>query len=166
MPEDLAPGAAPVFRWARLEELSGPEVHALLSARERVFVVEQACAYQDADDLDPVSWHLLMHVDGALAACARVVDPGKKYEEPSIGRVMTVAEFRGRGLGDALMREAIAGTCSRFPGQGIRISAQAYLLGFYNALGFEAEGEPYLEDGIPHVGMRLAPGQARASSLA
>lgn len=149
-----------VYRWARLEELSGPEVHALLSARERVFVVEQACAYHEADDLDPVSWHLTAHVDGALAACARVVDPGMKYEEPSIGRVMTVAAFRGRRLGGALMREAIAGTQARFPGQGIRISAQAYLLGFYTALGFEAEGEPYLEDGIPHVGMRWAPARA------
>lgn len=149
-----------MFRWARLEELTGPEVHALLSARERVFVVEQVCAYQEADDLDPVSWHLVAHVDGAFAACARVVDPGRKYAQPSIGRVLTVAEFRGRRLGDALMREAIAGTRTRFPGQAIRISAQAYLLGFYNALGFEAEGEPYLEDGIPHIGMRLAPGQA------
>lgn len=160
MPEAAAAGAAPVFRWARLEDLSGPDVHALLSARERVFVVEQACVYHEADDLDPVSWHLTAHLDGALAACARVVDPGMKYDAPSIGRVMTVAAFRGRRLGEALMREAIAGTRVRFPGQAIRISAQAHLLGFYNALGFEAEGEPYLEDGIPHVEMCLAPAQA------
>lgn len=156
MPEAAETGAAPEFRWARLGELSGPEVHALLSARERVFVVEQTCAYQEADDLDLQAWHLTAHVDGVLAACARVVDPGMKYDEPSIGRVMTVAAFRGRRLGEALMREAIAGTQARWPGQGIRISAQAHLLGFYNALGFEAEGEPYLEDGIPHVEMRLA----------
>ncbi len=150
-----------VYRWARLEDLSGPEVHALLSARERVFVVEQACVYHEADDLDPVSWHLTAHVDGALAACARVVDPGMKYDEPSIGRVMTVEGFRGRRLGEALMREAIAGTQARFPGQAIRISAQAHLRGFYTGLGFEAEGEPYLEDGIPHLEMRLAPAAAQ-----
>lgn len=166
MPEPAAPSGAPAFRWAQLEDLSGPEVHALLSARERVFVVEQACAYHEADDLDPVSWHLIAHVDGALAACARVVDPGMKYDAPSIGRVMTVAAFRGRRLGEALMREAIAGTRTRFPGQAIRISAQAYLLGFYNALGFEAEGEPYLEDGIAHIGMRLAPEQTRPAAPA
>ena len=160
MPEAVEAGAAPVFRWARLEDLSGPEVHALLSARERVFVVEQACAYQEADDLDPVSWHVTAHVDGALAACARVVDPGMKYDAPSIGRVMTVAAFRGRRLGETLMREAIAGTQARFPGLGIRISAQAYLLGFYTALGFAPEGEPYLEDGIPHLEMWRAPAQA------
>lgn len=162
MPEPAAPAAPagmPVFRWARLDDLSGPEVHALLSARERVFVVEQACAYHEADDLDPVSWHLIARIDGALAACARVVDAGAKHAEPSIGRVMTVETFRGRRLGEALMREAIAGTRARFPGQAIRISAQAHLRNFYAALGFEAEGEPYLEDGIPHVGMRLAPGQ-------
>jgi ElaA protein len=166
MPEPAAPSGAPAFRWARLEDLSGPEVHALLSARERVFVVEQACAYREADDLDPVSWHLTAHVDGTLAACARVVDPGRKYDAPSIGRVMTVQAFRGRRLGEALMREAIDGTRARFPGQAIRISAQAYLLGFYNALGFEVEGEPYLEDGIAHIGMRLAPVQARPAAPA
>lgn len=160
MREPAASSGAPVFRWARLEDLSGPEVHALLSARERVFVVEQACAYHEADDLDPVSWHLIAHVDGVLAACARVVDPGMKYETPSIGRVMTVEAFRGRRLGVALMREAIAGTHARFPGQAIRISAQAHLGNFYAALGFETEGAPYLEDGIPHVGMRLAPARA------
>ena len=75
---------------------------------------------------------------------------------------MTVEAFRGRRLGEALMREAIAGARARFPGQAIRTSAQAYLLGFYNALGFEAEGAPYLEDGIPHIGMRLAPARSAA----
>lgn len=159
MRDPAASSGAPAFRWARLEDLSGREVHALLSARERVFVVEQACAYHEADELDPVSWHLTAHVDGALAACARVVDPGMKYDAPSIGRVMTVEAFRGRRLGEALMREAIAGTRARFPGQAIRISAQAHLRTFYGALGFEAEGAPYLEDGIPHIAMRLPPGQ-------
>lgn len=159
MREPAASSGAPAFRWARLEDLSGPEVHALLSARERVFVVEQACAYHEADDLDPVSWHLTAHVDGVLAACARVVDPGMKYEAPSIGRVMTVEAFRGRRLGEALMREAIAGTRARFPGQAIRISAQAHLRHFYSALGFEAEGESYLEDDIPHIAMRLPSAQ-------
>ena len=148
------------FRWARLPELTALDWHAVIAARERVFVVEQNCPYQDADELDLVSWHLIGTVDGAVAAYLRVVDPGRKsvhegqyYAEPSIGRVLTAPGFRGQGLGLALMREGIAGCARLFPGQGIRISAQSYLLNFYRALGFVELGEEYNEDGIPHFEM-------------
>ena len=92
------------FRWARLHELSAPEWHNVMAAREAVFIVEQNCPYQDADALDAQSWHLLGSVDGTLAAYLRVVDPGRKsvhagvfYAEPSIGRVLTTAPVRGTG---------------------------------------------------------------------
>lgn len=153
------------FRWARLPELTALDWHAVIAARERVFVVEQNCPYQDADELDLASWHLIGTVDGAVAAYLRVVDPGRKsvhegryYAEPSIGRVLTSPGFRGHGLGLALMREGIAGCARLFPGQGIRISAQSYLLDFYTGLGFAVVGEEYLEDGIPHHEM-LRPGR-------
>jgi ElaA protein len=149
------------FRWARLHELSAPEWHTVLAAREAVFIVEQNCPYQDADALDAQSWHLLGSVDGTLASYLRVVDPGRKsvhagvfYAEPSIGRVLTAAAFRGKGYGQQLMREGIAGCDRLYPGQGIRISAQSYLLAFYRALGFVALGDEYDEDGIPHFEMR------------
>lgn len=151
------------FRWARLPELTALDWHAVIAARERVFVVEQNCPYQDADELDLASWHLIGTADGALAAYLRVVDPGRKsvhagqyYAEPSIGRVLTVPDFRGQGLGLALMREGIAGCAQRFPGQGIRISAQSYLLDFYRGLGFAVVGAEYQEDGIPHYEMLRA----------
>ena len=148
---------APAFRWARLQDMSGPEAHALLMARAQVFVVEQRCAYLDPDPLDAEAWHLRADIAGTLAGCVRVVPPGLKYDEPSIGRVLTVEAFRGRGLAVALMREAIAGARARWPGQGIRISAQAYLLRFYATLGFEQVGELYDEDGIPHIEMLRPP---------
>jgi ElaA protein len=148
------------FRWARLQDLSAGELHALLAAREAVFVVEQNCPYQDADALDEHAWHLIGTVDNALAAYLRVVDPGCKsvhpgafYAEPSIGRVLTVKAYRGLGLGMALMQEGITGCERLFPDQGIRISAQSYLLRFYHALGFTAVSEEYLEDDIPHFEM-------------
>lgn len=154
------PMSEPRFRWARLTDLTAPEWHAVIAAREAVFVVEQNCPYQDADDLDGHSWHLLGTVGAALAAYLRVVDPGYKsvhpgdyYAEPSIGRVLTAKAFRGRGLGLALMHEGIAGCARFFPGQGIRISAQSYLLGFYQSLGFRKLGGEYLEDGIAHFEM-------------
>jgi ElaA protein len=148
------------FRWARLQDLSSNELHAVLAARESVFVVEQNCAYQDADALDEYSWHLIGTVDKALAAYLRVVDPGCKsmhpgefYAEPSIGRVLTVKAYRGLGLGMTLMQEGIDGCERLFPDQGIRISAQSYLRTFYQSLGFTVVGDEYLEDDIRHFEM-------------
>ena len=141
------------FKWARLESLTAQELHAVLAARESVFVVEQRCAYQEAEALDAHAWHLRVFQAGALAAYARVVDPGYKYPQPSIGRVLTIPAFRGQGVGRALMQEAMRFTALHHPHADIQISAQAYLRGFYASLGFEAVGEGYEEDGIPHLGM-------------
>lgn len=141
------------FQWSRLESLSALELYEIIKARESIFVVEQHCAYQETDEHDPHSWHLTVFVNGDLAAYARVVNPGLKYEQPSIGRVMTLPRFRGVGIGRKLVSEAIAFTEQMFPGLGIRIGAQAYLKKFYESFGFEVTGEPYDEDGIRHVEM-------------
>ncbi|QFY78001.1 GNAT family N-acetyltransferase [Alcaligenes faecalis] len=142
-----------VFQWKRLDDLSTREMYTIIQAREAVFVVEQECAYQDVDGLDLDSWHLSILKDGELAAYARVVEPGFKYEEPSIGRVLTLAKFRSLKIGYALVAEAIRFTEARYPGAGIRIGAQAHLQKFYGSLGFEPVGEIYDEDGIPHIDM-------------
>lgn len=141
------------FRWTRMESLTALQWHDIIRARESVFVVEQACAYQETDGADPLSWHLCVHLQGEFAAYARVVDPGIKYGEPSIGRVMTLAGFRHRKLGRPLVAQAVAFTQERFPGQGIRIGAQAHLQPFYGSLGFAPVGEVYVEDGIAHIEM-------------
>ena len=94
-----------------------------------------------------------MCVDGALAAYARVVAPGLKYAEPSIGRVMTLKPYRQHGLGRTLMDEAIRFTHATYPGLDIQIGGQVYLKGFYESLGFNAVGAPYDEDGILHIDM-------------
>jgi ElaA protein len=144
------------FRLSRFEALSTHELHGILAARERVFIVEQNCPYQDADDYDQVSWHLAGYSDGQLAAYLRIVDAGHKYQEASIGRVLTVKTYRGLGLGKQLMQEAIRLFEARYPEQGIRISAQSYLLGFYRSFGFQPVGAEYLEDDIPHIEMLRA----------
>ncbi|MEN9626926.1 MAG: hypothetical protein RJA10_152 [Pseudomonadota bacterium] len=142
------------WQWLRFERLGVDDLYDALALRERVFVVEQNCPYQDADGLDRHAWQLLGR-DGAgvLQAVLRVVDPGHKYPEPSIGRVVTAPEARGTGLGRVLMVEGVQRCLAAWPGQGIRISAQAHLQVFYGSLGFVATGQPYLEDGIPHVQM-------------
>lgn len=142
-----------VFQWKQLDDLSTRELYTIIQAREAVFVVEQACAYQEADGLDVHSWHLSVLKDGELAAYARVVEPGLKYEQPAIGRVLTLAKFRSLKIGYALVAEAIRFTEDRYPGAGIRIGAQAHLQKFYGSLGFEPVGDVYDEDGIPHIDM-------------
>ena len=83
----------------------------------------------------------------------RVVDPGVKYAEPSIGRVITSPDWRGTGAGKALMREGVTRCTAAWPAQGIRISAQAHLERFYGGFGFQRVGETYREDNIPHLQM-------------
>ena len=146
------------WQWLRFGALGLDDLYDLLALRAQVFVVEQRCAYLDPDGLDRGAWQLLgRDAAGALQASLRVVDPGLKYAEPSIGRVVTSPAWRGRGAGRALMVEGLARCQAAWPGQGIRISAQSHLAPFYGTLGFEAVGEPYLEDGIPHLEMIRRP---------
>ena len=141
------------WRWARFGELGVDNLYDALQLRCRVFVLEQG-PYLDPDGLDRQSWHLLgRDAQGALIAYLRLVDPGARYDEPSIGRVITAPQSRGRGLGRALMAEGVAGCERHWPGRAIRISAQAHLERFYGALGFVRVGDDYLEDHIPHLEM-------------
>lgn len=141
------------WTWCRFAELGVDKLYDLLALRCQVFIVEQV-PYLDPDGLDRAAWHLLGR-DGAgvLHAYLRVVDPGAKYEEPSIGRVAVAAAARGQGLGRVLMHEGLARTAQVWPGRAVRIGAQAHLARFYGSLGFAPVGEPYDEDGIPHVEM-------------
>jgi ElaA protein len=143
------------WQWARLPDLSAPQFHAAMVLRESVFIVEQNCVYQDADAYDPHSWHLLGWAGDSLAAYLRVTDPGTKYPEPSLGRVLSAPAWRGQGLGQQLLTEALRCCAATWPGQPNRISAQQYLLQFYQGFGFVPVGPAYLEDGIPHVEMLL-----------
>ncbi len=143
-------------RWVdrSFAELSAIDLHAIIALRERVFVVEQKCAYQDVDGLDPVARHVWAEDhDGHLHAYLRILPAGARYAEVSIGRVVTAPESRRSGLGRTLMRHglAIAGAVP------VRISAQAYLETFYTELGFTRASDDYDEDGIPHVEMLRAP---------
>jgi ElaA protein len=145
----------PTWRWCHFDALSLHELEHIYMARLQVFGIEQQCVYQDIDGFDGRSHHLAAWSarQAMPLAYARVVDPGLKYAEPSIGRVITTASARGSGLGRELMRRAIAHTSELFPGQGIRISAQSRLEVFYAGFGFVVIGERYTEDGIAHTQM-------------
>jgi ElaA protein len=143
-----------IWRFARFGDLTPLEVHDLLQARSAVFVVEQNCVFLDVDGVDPECWHLLgRNGRGPLLAYCRLVPPGLKYAEPSIGRVITTRAGRGTGAGRELMREAVARAEALWPGTAIRIGAQRYLDRFYGDYGFVQVSEPYDEDGIMHIEM-------------
>lgn len=141
------------WHFARFDELAPREIHDLYRARAEVFVVEQGCPFQDLDGADPECWHLLGRSGGELVAYCRLVPPGVKFDEPSIGRVITTAGARGSGRGRELMREALARAERLWPGRPIRIGAQHRLERFYRDFGFVTDSAPYDEDGIPHVEM-------------
>ena len=141
----------------RFEEFSAAELYEMLKLRVDVFVVEQKCAYPELDGNDPDCLHLrLLDQDGLLAS-ARLWRPSPEHS-PRIGRVAVSPAHRGKRLGEALMREAIAECEKAYPNEDIELSAQSHLQAFYASLGFRPVSDEYLEDGIPHIDMvRAAP---------
>lgn len=136
--------------------LDGATMYALLRLRQEVFVVEQACAYLDADGRDLDALQVLGFEGDALVACARVLAPGVAGPLPAIGRVVTAPSVRGTGVGHALVQQAVAACEAAYPGLPIDGGAQAHLVGFYAQHGFEVCGPGYDEDGIPHLPVRRA----------
>lgn len=134
------------------EQLSTFELYNILKARCEVFIVEQNCPYLDTDSLDFDSIHIFAVQGGEIAAYCRITPKGTRFSEVSIGRIITTAGFRGMGLGKELMRRAID-YIAETEEKSIRISAQAYLKGFYESFGFRVVSDEYLEDDIPHLEM-------------
>ena len=143
------------FYSAPFSDIPAGKLYRILALRSDVFVVEQNCAYQDLDGKDEQSiWVWAEDETGNVHATARLLPAGISYKEISIGRVCTSMESRRTGLGKSLMEECL-NQCELIWGkQTITISAQQYLLKFYNDLGFVEEGEMYLEDDIPHLKMK------------
>lgn len=136
-------------------ELTLTELYDMLKLRCAVFVIEQNCNYQDMDDKDQMSYHLIGFENNKLVACARILPKGVSYDEVSIGRVMVDKSLRRTGAGKALMKLAIENAVKLYNATEIVISAQCYLEKFYGDFGFVSEGESYLDDDIPHIKMRL-----------
>lgn len=143
--------------WKRFTELSTNELYEFMVVRQRVFVVEQSCHYLDADGKDSSAFHLMGYQEGKLIAYARILEPGVSYEEVSVGRVLTTAEVRGKGIGIELMQRSMQMIEKEFGKVPIRLSAQSYLLKFYEDLGFRSTGKEYFEDEIPHTEMLRHP---------
>lgn len=134
-------------------ELSLDELYAILQLRSEVFVVEQDCVYQDMDGKDKKALHILGMEGQELVAYTRCFPPGVYFEEAAIGRVVVPKAFRGKDYGHQIMEASIQAIHKKYHTQAIKLSAQTYLIPFYEHHGFTTVGEGYLEDGIPHIGM-------------
>jgi ElaA protein len=145
------------FVCKNFKDLSLEELYEIGRLRQEVFVLEQNCPYVDFDGKDQYCFHLMvLDQNGQLQAYSRLVPQGISYSEDiSIGRVVNSKAVRGTGIGRLLMEKSIESCFEIWGKRKIRISAQTYLLDFYQSLGFESTGKEYLEDDIPHTEMLL-----------
>ena len=141
--------------WKSFDELNKDELYKVLKFRQEIFIVEQKSWYVDADNLDQFSLHLLVQNTQGLMGYLRLTPPGKKYKEASIGRVSIREDHRGKKLGDKLLSKGIEKSKQVYKSSSCRISAQEYLIAYYENHGFRVQGTPYDEDGIPHIEMLL-----------
>ena len=144
------------MHWQALtfSQLSREQLYAILRLRQEVFVVEQDCVFLDLDNLDQGAIHMLCLEEEKMLAYQRCIAPDSNSQDSSLGRIVVCPSMRNKHLGRELVQRGIEHNLLRWPGSDIRISAQAHLHRFYAALGFESEGDEYIEDGIPHQQMR------------
>ncbi|WP_298550467.1 GNAT family N-acetyltransferase [uncultured Algibacter sp.] len=135
------------------KKLTNYELYNLLQLRSEVFVVEQDCVYQDLDGKDENSFHVLGFKNKKIVAYTRIFKPGDYFKEASIGRVVVAKNERQHKYGFDIMDASDEAIKNHFNETTIKISAQVYLKKFYNSLGYNAIGEEYLEDNIPHIAM-------------
>lgn len=139
-------------------DLSNDQLYKIFELRQAVFVVEQNCVYQDLDGKDQAAIHVVGTSDeGQIVAYARLLPKGLSFKDyVSLGRVLTTETVRGTGAGRELMQFCMHELERRWPNTPIKIQAQTYLLNFYKEFGFEAIGQEYLEDDIPHTDMIIS----------
>ena len=134
-------------------ELSAAELYAILRARQDVFVVEQNCPFEEIDGKDLDAYHLWFEENGEILAYARVLDRGVSFETPAVGRVISIR--RREGLGSRILSEGIRIAREKYSAEAVMLEAQVYARKLYEKQGFVQVSEEFLEDGIPHIIMRL-----------
>lgn len=137
----------------KFSELNLTELYDILQLRSEVFVVEQDCVYQDIDGKDAEALHIIGYKQNKIVAYTRCFRPGYYFEEAAIGRVVVKQSERKYGYGHEIMKASDKAIQDHFNTSKIKLSAQQYLIKFYESHGYQTTGEGYLEDGIPHIAM-------------
>lgn len=141
-------------------ELNISELYEIVKARYEVFACEQEITCEnDFDDKDKECIHLFV-IDNEngyekVVGYCRLLPPGLSYDDASIGRVLVLKEYRGKGLAREMMIKAINEIEKNYKVNKITLSAQCYIKELYKSVGFKEVSEQYEEAGIPHVKMRF-----------
>ncbi len=137
----------------KFDELTINELYEILKLRNDIFIVEQKCLYQDVDDRDKNSYHLMIKKKDEIIAYLRILEKDVSFEEISFGRVMVKENYRGKGISRQLIQDAIDFIQNYLKEYEIRIEAQYYPINFYSSFGFVTIGDKFLSDGIEHIEM-------------
>jgi predicted GNAT family N-acyltransferase len=126
------------------------EIEQALALREQVFCVEHGVALEaDRDGLDDEAIQVVAIEAGRVVGTCRVLVDGGVGR---LGRMAVARAVRGRGVGAAIL--AAAEQSARDAGaRQMRLHAQRYVEDMYMAAGYTPFGEPFVEEGIPHVSM-------------
>ena len=143
------------FELKKFSDLTIENLYNLIKIRQSIFIVEQNCPYNDLDNKDQFSLHLLGYKKNELVSYARIFPPGILSPKAIIGRILVIKKYRSQGLGASLINRSLEIIKYNFGNVAIRLEAQTYLCDFYKKFGFISKGKEYLEDGIPHVSMIL-----------
>ena len=135
-------------------DLSKDQFFDILKLRIEIFVVEQCCYYQELDYEDKEAFHVSIYNDGIIVAVGRII-PNLHNKEVKIGRIAVRMEHRKRGLAYKMMKDIMNFLSKDYKNFSVLLSAQTYLIEFYQSFGFKEVGDNYLEDGIEHINMVL-----------
>ena len=138
----------------RYNDLSKDQFFDILKLRIEIFVVEQCCYYQELDNEDKEAFHVSIYNDGIIVAVGRII-PNLHNKEVKIGRIAVKMERRKKGLAYKMMKDIMNFISKKYKNFSVLLSAQTYLIEFYQSFGFKEIGNTYLEDGIEHINMVL-----------
>ncbi|MEC7954522.1 MAG: GNAT family N-acetyltransferase [Bacteroidota bacterium] len=138
----------------RYNDLSKDQFFDILKLRIEIFVVEQCCYYQELDNEDKEAFHVSIYYDGIIVAVGRII-PNLHNKEVKIGRIAVKMEHRKKGLAYKIMKDIMNFISKKYKNFSVLLSAQTYLIEFYQSFGFKEIGNTYLEDGIEHINMVL-----------
>ncbi|MBN3757136.1 GNAT family N-acetyltransferase [Paraburkholderia sp. Tr-20389] len=147
------------MNWKTLEfeQLTAREIYLILRARSAVFVVEQSRVYLDADGHDERALHVFAVEDMSrpmpVMAYARVQPGDLEDPEVVIDKVLTSPARRGDGTAEMLIERVLKAVAERWPGRVVRVTAPVGLKSFYEQFGFRKTEGPYLEYGVPFIGL-------------
>jgi ElaA protein len=131
------------------DALTSQELYDIMNLRLTVFVEEQQIMYVDTDYDDIKADHVMYIKENRIVSYARVLKRDQRYKGyMSIGRVATYKDARHQGYASEILKTILARYKEPF-----MISAQAYLIRYYEKFGFKVISKPYIEEGISHVKM-------------